>query len=339
MRVSELPINTFCSTQTLPKHSKRQPLQQLDCTETMDTTDDAKPSWQCSDLNSLEMLLSREAEFKADPEAFTSKQPELNMIMRAILVDWMMEVSMEFMLKRETLHMAVCLMDRFTSIDLVRRNEFQLAGLCCLFIACKFEEIYVPKMNDFAQAADHAFTTDEMRAMERRIFQKFTWRIMPATLFHYTSWLMTQWDDFIMHMQPGWVLYFKQPLEASYKLYREAMHIIDTITMDACHIQLNKLLLVAGVLYAVLFRNASNQEQFYILFEEFLQKCLEMERLECIVPVLHYIKEFLVLEISYELPRACRVLPREKLSSHYEDFLCFQTYSKSSLTYLRLKLQ
>jgi cyclin E len=37
--------------------------------------------------------------------------------MRAILLDWMMEVCMEFTLKRETFHLAVNYVDRYLSYN------------------------------------------------------------------------------------------------------------------------------------------------------------------------------------------------------------------------------
>ena len=36
--------------------------------------------------------------------------------MRAILIDWLMEVSSEFMMKRDTLHIAVNFIDRYLTI-------------------------------------------------------------------------------------------------------------------------------------------------------------------------------------------------------------------------------
>lgn len=36
--------------------------------------------------------------------------------MRSILVDWVMEVCMEFLMKRETFHIAVNIIDRYMSV-------------------------------------------------------------------------------------------------------------------------------------------------------------------------------------------------------------------------------
>ena len=42
-----------------------------------------------------------------------AKQPDINMNMRAILVDWLVEVSEEYKLHDETLYLAVNYIDRY----------------------------------------------------------------------------------------------------------------------------------------------------------------------------------------------------------------------------------
>ena len=77
-------------------------------------------------------------------------QPQLNVRMRAILIDWMIEVCQEFRLKRETLHYAVNFVDRYLSkVAEVRRGSLQLVGVTALFIASKIEEIYPPQAMHF----------------------------------------------------------------------------------------------------------------------------------------------------------------------------------------------
>ena len=63
--------------------------------------------------------------------------------MRAILLDWLMEVSNEFYLKRETFHITVNIIDRYLSIVYdISKNEFQLIGVSALYIASKLEVIF-----------------------------------------------------------------------------------------------------------------------------------------------------------------------------------------------------
>ncbi len=82
--------------------------------------------------------------------------------MRAILFDWMMEVSEEFMLKRETFYIAINLVDRFLSLSKVEipKMDLQLIGVTSIFIAAKVEEVYVPRVNDFALSTDGGYTKE-----------------------------------------------------------------------------------------------------------------------------------------------------------------------------------
>ncbi len=79
--------------------------------------------------------------------------------MREILIDWMMEVCEEFMLKRETLYTSVSYIDKYLQEAqyFIPKNEFQLIGVTSLFIACKVEEVFIPRVNDFALATDGGY--------------------------------------------------------------------------------------------------------------------------------------------------------------------------------------
>jgi hypothetical protein len=76
--------------------------------------------------------------------------------MRAILVDWLIEVHLKFKLKSETLFLTVNLIDRFLERQKVSRNKLQLVGVTAMMIASKYEEIYPPQIGDFAYITDKA---------------------------------------------------------------------------------------------------------------------------------------------------------------------------------------
>ena len=59
--------------------------------------------------------------------------------MRAILVDWLVEVQENFELYHETLYLAVKLADFFLQNNPVPKEQLQLVGATCLLIACKIE--------------------------------------------------------------------------------------------------------------------------------------------------------------------------------------------------------
>ena len=73
-------------------------------------------------------------------------QPDVTPAMRAILVDWMVEVAQEYKLHSETLFQAVGLVDRYLSIIQVPRNHLQLIGVTCMLLSSKYEEIYSPQV-------------------------------------------------------------------------------------------------------------------------------------------------------------------------------------------------
>ena len=68
----------------------------------------------------------------------------------------------------ETLYMAVNYVDRYLSrqSSATRKSELQLIGISALFFAAKLEEIYPPKLAEFAYVTDSACTETEMREME-----------------------------------------------------------------------------------------------------------------------------------------------------------------------------
>ena len=78
----------------------------------------------------LNHLIASEGAYMPDPNYFATCQSEISSIMRAILIDWMMEVCNEFTLKRETFHYALNYVDRFLSVHLnIMKEELQLVGV------------------------------------------------------------------------------------------------------------------------------------------------------------------------------------------------------------------
>ncbi len=56
-----------------------------------------------------------------------------------------------YRLHRETFYLAVDFLDRYLGISSnIPKNRLQLIGVTCLFIGAKLEEIYPPKLQEFA---------------------------------------------------------------------------------------------------------------------------------------------------------------------------------------------
>ena len=94
-------------------------------------------------------------------------QDDLKWEMRAVLIDWVVQVHARFNLFSETLYLTVNYIDRFLSKRRVSLSRFQLVGAVALFIAAKYEEINCPTVQEIAYMADNAYSIDEFLKAER----------------------------------------------------------------------------------------------------------------------------------------------------------------------------
>jgi cyclin E len=80
-------------------------------------------------------------------------------------------------------------LDRYLAgADNVPKNRLQLIGVTCLFIGAKLEEIYPPKLQEFAYVTDGACTEEEILVMELEILKKLNWSLSPMTP---NAWMRT----------------------------------------------------------------------------------------------------------------------------------------------------
>ena len=110
-----------------------------------------------------------------------TRQPHINEKMRAILVDWLVEVHLKFKLVPETLYLTVNLIDRFLELETVERSRLQLVGVTGLLLAAKYEEIYPPELRDLVYITDKAYTKEEILAMEERMLKALDYKVTIAS--------------------------------------------------------------------------------------------------------------------------------------------------------------
>lgn len=102
---------------------------------------------------------------------YMSKQPHISKWMRALLVDWMVEIQESFELNHETLYLAVKIVDIYLSQAEVQKDSLQLLGAAALFIASKYDERVPPTVDDFHYICDGAYQRREMILMEMTVFK------------------------------------------------------------------------------------------------------------------------------------------------------------------------
>lgn len=117
--------------------------------------------------------------------------PSLQPRMRAILFDWLIEVCEVYKLHRETYYLTIDYVDRYLTIKHnISKNQLQLIGITCLFIASKVEEIYPPKLHEFAYVTDGACSEEDILQQEILILQALNWSITPVTIMGWVSTYM-----------------------------------------------------------------------------------------------------------------------------------------------------
>ena len=127
-------------------------------------------------------LLLEERQTEIKPKmGYMSTQNEINEQMRAILIDWIIEVHFQFNLRQETLYMTISIIDTYLSFHFISRKELQLLGIACLLISCKSQEIYYPPQSKFIEVTDGAYTKEDMLKMENDILKKLNFNIVYPT--------------------------------------------------------------------------------------------------------------------------------------------------------------
>ena len=101
--------------------------------------------------------------------------------MRAILIDWLVEVAEEYRLVPETLHLAINYVDRFLSVVPVARSQLQLVGVTCMLVASKYEEIHPPAVDEFVYISDNTYKRDEIVSMEAVVLSRLNFELSVAT--------------------------------------------------------------------------------------------------------------------------------------------------------------
>ena len=99
--------------------------------------------------------------------------------MRALLVDWLAEVQVEFDLLQETLFLSVNILDRFLQEEGHRtpKNKLQLVGVTALFIACKVEEVFMPDPSYFVLITESTYNMQDLKNMEMKILGTLNFKL------------------------------------------------------------------------------------------------------------------------------------------------------------------
>ncbi|KAI1711139.1 G1/S-specific cyclin-E [Ditylenchus destructor] len=132
-------------------------------------------------------LCDKDEKFRRNRDFF-DKHPKVKPEMRAMLIEWLMEVCADRRLHRETFHLCIDYMDRYMDkVANVDPSKLQLIASTTLVIATKVEEIYPPKIYEIAEYTDGSCSETAIRDMEEIMLQKLNWECSPITAAHWLS--------------------------------------------------------------------------------------------------------------------------------------------------------
>jgi len=134
-------------------------------------------------------LYKQQAVYMPRPD-FLECQPEINGKMRAILVDWLVEVHSSLKLHEETLHLTVNVVDRHLDATPVPRKQFQLVGMTALLLASKFEEIDPPQIKKLVWVSDNSYTKEDVLLMECTMLKALGFELKAPTPAQFLDYLL-----------------------------------------------------------------------------------------------------------------------------------------------------
>jgi len=147
--------------------------EEIEQIEDIDTEDAGNPQLVVEYVQDIYNYLRHVERIQNVEKDYLSGQTEILPKMRAVLVDWLIGVHLQFHLLQETLYTTIAIIDRYLQIEIPRsgvaRSKLQLVGVAAMLIAAKYEEIYAPEVKDFVYITDRAYTEKEILKMEVKI--------------------------------------------------------------------------------------------------------------------------------------------------------------------------
>jgi len=157
-------------------------------------------------------------------------QQDITEKMRAILLDWLVDVHKSFTLLPETLFLTVSILDHYLEAQLVQRDRLQLIGVTAMLIASKYEEIYAPEVSDFVYIVDGAYTRVQILDTEEEILASLNFSLSFVSPLHFLR-------------------RFSKAAQSDYRIHTLCKYIIEVAMMDIRFLKFLPSEIAAGALY------------------------------------------------------------------------------------------
>ena len=102
----------------------------------------------------------------------------------------MLEVCNSYSLSDSTYFHSVVFLDKFIVLNKkikIKRTNFQLIGMACLWIACKLKTSNITSKSDIIDVSDNSFSDEEMIEMEKVVLTEINFDINTPVLSNYIA--------------------------------------------------------------------------------------------------------------------------------------------------------
>jgi hypothetical protein len=118
--------------------------------------------------------------------------------MRAQTIDWMMSLSEEIDMKRETLHLAVIYLDAYLTRVAIPKGELQLVAIACIILAFKLEQkAPVSFVDIFISEGPRGYSRARILDKERKVAIALQYRLAKNTLIRWFQLFTHEWNMFL----------------------------------------------------------------------------------------------------------------------------------------------
>nr|XP_043615742.1 cyclin-A1-3-like [Erigeron canadensis] len=172
----------------------------------MESTDDVKIYKQlCEAMYFYEHLRASEGKKRPAVAFMETVQEDITPSIRAILIDWLVEVAEDYRLLPETLYLTINYVDRYLSGNPIHLYKIQLLGVACMMIASKYEEICAPNVEEFCNLTENIYSNDEVLQMESSVLNFLNFEMTAPTVTCFLNLFLVsdaQMDIYNMGIHP-----------------------------------------------------------------------------------------------------------------------------------------
>ncbi|XP_019963536.1 G1/S-specific cyclin-D1-like isoform X2 [Paralichthys olivaceus] len=140
----------------------------------------------------LRALLRAQDKYLPASNYFKCVQREIVPYMRRIVAIWVLEVCEEQRCEEEVFPLAMNYIDRFLSVEPTKKNDLQLLGAACMFLASKLRKTIPLTAEKLCIYTDNSITPTQLMQMELLVLNKLKWDLASVTPLDFIDHFLSQ---------------------------------------------------------------------------------------------------------------------------------------------------